>query len=177
MIELNKVLLVARLTKDPELKYLPNGTPVCELRVASDRVTDRSGPEFKKETLFINVTCWSKQAEFANQWFKKGGGILIEGRLRMETWTDREGNPKDRISITAEKVAFAETKAEAQARQSARGGDRDFEDEGPYGGESRGPAPARRAAAPASEQAREAERAPRDQDSGGGSQTEDDLPF
>ncbi len=152
MIELNKVLLMARLTRDPELKYLPSGMAVCTLRVASDRSFAGKSGDRQKETLFIDVTAWGKTAEFCNEWMKKGSAVFVEGRLKMDTWKDKEtGKDREKIQIVAEQVRFGETKAEAQARGQRTGGN-----EGSSGGPSYGDSPS-------------------DEPQGGG--TNDDLPF
>lgn len=125
MIELNKVFLVCRLTRDPELRYIPSGTAVCEMRVASDRrVPGKPGSnEPQKESLFVNVVAWGKTAEFCNEYMRKGSAMFVEGRLKFDSWEDKNGGGKrERISIVADRVQFAETKAEAQAR-TGRGGD------------------------------------------------------
>jgi single-strand DNA-binding protein len=132
MIELNKVLLTGRLTRDPELKYLPSGTAVCELRVASGRTWyDKTAGERKEETLFINVTAWGKSAEFCNQYFTKGKAIFIEGRLKRDEW-ERDGQKHERISVVAERVQFAEPKSAEQGGASRASSARD--DEEAYGG-------------------------------------------
>lgn len=140
MIELNKVLLAGRLTRDPELKYLPSGTAVCELRVASGRTYyDKNAGERKEETLFINVTAWGKSAEFCNQYFTKGKAIFIEGRLKQDQW-ERDGQKHERISVVADRVQFAEPKSAEQGsprRGGADYGDSDFEEE-PSSGRGRG---------------------------------------
>ena len=156
MIEFNKVFLCGRLTRDPELKYLPSGTAVCEMRIASGRnYTERASGERKEETLFINVTAWTKTAEFCNEYMHKGSAIFIEGRLKHETWTDKEGKNRERISVVADRVQFGESKAEAQARGSGSEG-------GSYSREESAPGPA--AASTGAE-------------SQGGSESTDDLPF
>ncbi len=132
MIELNKVLLAGRLTRDPELKYLPSGTAVCELRVASGRTYyDKNAGERKEETLFINVTAWGKSAEFCNQYFTRGKAIFIEGRLKLDQW-ERDGQKHERISVVADRVQFAEPKSAEQGssrRGGADQGDEGFENE------------------------------------------------
>ena len=126
MIELNKVLITGRLTRDPELKYIPSGTAVCDIRLASSRrFMGKDSGERKEESLFINVTAWGKTAEFCNEYMHKGSAIYVEGRLKLETWQDKDGNNRDRISITADRIQFAESKAESDARAaggSGRGG-------------------------------------------------------
>jgi single-strand DNA-binding protein len=129
MIELNKVLLAGRLTRDPELKYLPSGAAVCELRIASGRTYyDKNAGEKKEETLFINVTAWGKSAEFCNQYFTKGKAIFIEGRLKLDQW-ERDGQKHERISVVAERVQFAEPKS-ADGGGSRSGGASDYGDDG-----------------------------------------------
>ena len=126
MIELNKVLITGRLTRDPELRYIPSGTAVCEMRLASSRrFSGKDSGERKEETLFVNVTAWSRTAEFCNEYMHKGSAIYVEGRLKLDTWQDKDGNNRDRISITADRIQFAESKAESDARAaggSGRGG-------------------------------------------------------
>lgn len=123
MIELNKVLLTGRLTKDPELKYIASGTGVCEMRIASDRnYFDKAAGEKKKETLFINVSAWGRTAEFCNQYLRKGSAIFVEGRLKLDSWKDKEGNNREKIQIVADSVSFGESKAEADARMGGGGG-------------------------------------------------------
>jgi single-strand DNA-binding protein len=156
MIELNKVLLAGRLTRDPELKYLPSGTAVCEMRIASGRsYFDKNSNERKEETLFINVTAWGKSAEFCNQYFTKGKAIFIEGRLKHDQW-ERDGQKHERISVVADRVQFAESKAAEQAGGQRNASARDEEEA--YGGDT-APARGARGGAPASQS------------------TDDDLPF
>ncbi len=118
MIELNKVLLMGRLTRDPELRYIPSGTAVCKLRLAADRTySDKNSSERQKETLFIDVDAWGKTAEFCNEYMKKGSAVYVEGRLKLDSWKDKEtGKDVQKVAIVADRVQFGETKAEAQAR-------------------------------------------------------------
>jgi len=98
----NKVIMMGRLTRDPELRSIPSGTPLCEIGIAVD-----SGWGDNKKTCFIDVTVWGKQAEFVKQWFKKGDGIVIDGRLDLESWEDKNGGGKrSKHRITAERATF-----------------------------------------------------------------------
>lgn len=98
----NKVILEGRLTRDPELETVGNGTPICNFDIAVD-----DGYGQHKKTTFITVTCWSKQAEFVSKYFKKSAGILVEGRLSQDKWPDKgTGKMRYRHRITAEKVQF-----------------------------------------------------------------------
>jgi len=106
MASFNKVILVGNLARDPERRTLPSGTPLADLRLAvSRRYTLQSG-ESKEETLFINVTVFGKQAETVVKYMKKGRPILIEGRLRQEEWTSKDGQKQSRISVVAEQFRF-----------------------------------------------------------------------
>jgi single-strand DNA-binding protein len=116
MIDLNKILLTGRLTADPVTKHLPTGTAIAEFRIASGR-KDKEG---KGDVVFINVAAFGKSADFCAQWLHKGSGVFIEGRLRHETWTDKDTNkPREKITVVADRVQFGESKAEAEGRGQA----------------------------------------------------------
>lgn len=101
---LNAVMLAGRLTRDPELRHLPNGTAVCKLGVAATRYY-KSGDEKKEETLFIDVTAWAKTAEWVGENLHKASEVLIEGRLQQEEWPDKEtGEIRRKIGIVAERI-------------------------------------------------------------------------
>ena len=115
----NRVILVGRLTRDPELRYLPNGTAVATFGIATSRTwTDRNTNEKKEETMFIDVTSFARSAEIVNQYLKKGNKVLVEGRLVFEKWTDQNGQNKSKHTVRAETVQFMETKAAAQNSHS-----------------------------------------------------------
>jgi len=105
MASLNKVMLMGNLTKDPELRYTPTGTAVCDLRLAVNRKYNVNGQE-KEETCFIDIVVWTKQAESCGKYLTKGSSILIEGRLKNDNWEDKDGNKRSRLRITAERVQF-----------------------------------------------------------------------
>ncbi|HOX53909.1 MAG TPA: single-stranded DNA-binding protein, partial [Candidatus Omnitrophota bacterium] len=95
MASLNRVLLIGNLTRDPELRYTPNGTAVVNLRLAVNRrYKDKMG-EAKEETCFITVTVWNKQAEVCNQYLQKGRPVFIEGRLQSRSWEGSDGQKKN----------------------------------------------------------------------------------
>ncbi|NJD56435.1 MAG: single-stranded DNA-binding protein [Nitrospirae bacterium] len=100
----NKVILIGNLTKDPELRYTPQGTPVCTLRIAST-TRFKSGDSMKDETLFINVVVWGKQGETAAQHLSKGRSVLVEGRLQERRW-ETDGQQKSRFEVVAQGVRF-----------------------------------------------------------------------
>ena len=89
----NKIILVGNLGRDPELRYTPQGTPVCSFSMATnERRKDKAG-DFQDVTTWFRVTLWGRQAETAQQYLTKGRPVYIEGRLRVEEYTDKEGKP------------------------------------------------------------------------------------
>lgn len=125
MASLNKVLLIGNLTKDPELRYTPNGTAVTNLRIAVNRkFKDRSG-ELKEDTCFITVTAWDKQAEICNQYLQKGRAVFVEGILQSRSWETGEGQKRSTIDVRAERIQFlggprAEGQAPATSESAAK---------------------------------------------------------
>jgi len=105
MVSLNRVLLIGNLTKDPELRYTPSGTPVANLRLAvNSSFKDQSGQR-KEETCFVTIVVWSKQAEICNQYLKKGRSVFIEGRLLYRSW-EAEGKTRSTMEVRADRVQF-----------------------------------------------------------------------
>jgi len=114
MASLNKVLLIGNLTKDPELRYTPNGTAVTNLRLAVNRkFKDRSG-ELKEDTCFITVTAWDKQAEICNQYLQKGRSVFVEGILQSRSWETGEGQKRSTIDVRAERIQFLAAPAKSE---------------------------------------------------------------
>ncbi len=106
MASLNKVFLIGNLTKDPELRYTPNGTAVTNLRIAVNRkFKDRSG-ELKEDTCFITITAWDKQAEICNQYLQKGRAVFVEGILQSRSWDTPDGQKRSTIDVRAERIQF-----------------------------------------------------------------------
>ena len=106
MANLNKVMIMGRLTKDPDLRYTPNGTAVCDMSVAINRsFKDQSG-EKKDETVFLDVVVWQKQAENCAEYLKKGREVFIEGRLQQDRWETKDGQKRSKILVVAQTVQF-----------------------------------------------------------------------
>ena len=121
MASLNKVFLIGNLTKDPELRYTPNGTAVTNLRIAVNRrFKDRSG-ELKEDTCFITVTAWDKQAEICNQYLQKGRPVFVEGILQSRSWETPEGQKRSTIDIRAERIQFLGGPGKGNGSPSAAG--------------------------------------------------------
>lgn len=105
MPDLNKVILAGRLTRDPELSYLPSGTPLCKMGMAVSRFYKTQDGERKEEVTFLNVTAWNKLGEFCGQYLKKGRPVLVEGSLRSNEWEDRNtGQKRSMIEVQARSV-------------------------------------------------------------------------
>ena len=99
---MNLVILNGRLTRDPELRQIPSGTDVAEFGVAVD-----VGFGDKKETCFVDVVAWAHSAKFVTQWFHKGDGIVIQGKLKMDTWEDKNGGGKrSKHKVVADQLSF-----------------------------------------------------------------------
>jgi single-strand DNA-binding protein len=102
----NKVILVGNLGRDPELRYTAQGTPVCSFSMATnERRKDKTG-EMQDVTTWFRVTLWGRQAETASQYLQKGRPVYIEGRLRVEEWTDRDGKPRHTLEVHATDMQF-----------------------------------------------------------------------
>jgi single-strand DNA-binding protein len=113
---LNHIVLMGRLTRDPELRYTASGTPVASFRLAVDR--DFGNRETgEKATDFIDIVAWRQTGEFVSKYFAKGNLVVVSGRLQMRDWQDRDGNRRVAAEVVAENVYFAESK------RSREGGD------------------------------------------------------
>ncbi len=106
---MNKVILMGRLTKDPELRYTNNNnTAVCSFSLAVDKRFSRQGEE--KQADFFNIVAWDKTAEFCSKWFQKGRQVAVVGRLQNRSWDDAEGKKHYVTEIVAEEAYFADSK-------------------------------------------------------------------
>ena len=105
---LNKVFIMGRLTRDPELRRTQNGTPVTSFSLAVDRDFKSQGGE--KETDFIDVVAWRSTAEFVAKYFTKGRMAVVEGRLQIRDWTDKEKNKRRSAEVIADNVYFGDSK-------------------------------------------------------------------
>ena len=103
----NKIILVGNLGRDPELRYTPQGTPVCSFSLATnERRKDRTTGENNDITTWFRVTLWGRQAETASQYLSRGRPVYIEGRLRVEEWTDRDGKQRHTLEVHATDMQF-----------------------------------------------------------------------
>ena len=103
----NKIILVGNLGRDPELRYTPDGTPVCNFSLATnERRRDPKTGENNDITTWFRVTLWRRQAETASQYLSRGKSVYIEGRLRVEEWTDRDGKQRHTLEVNATDMQF-----------------------------------------------------------------------
>ena len=107
---LNKIILMGRLTRDPELRRTQSGTAVTSFSLAVDRDFKSQGGD--KETDFIDVVAWRNTAEFVSKYFTKGRMAVVEGRLQIRDWTDRDGGKRRSAEVIAENVYFGDSKRE-----------------------------------------------------------------
>lgn len=103
MASFNRVMLMGNVTRDAEVRYIPSGTAVCDLGVA---VNDRKkvNDEWVEEVTFVDVTLWGKTAEVAGQYLKKGAPVFIEGRLKLDTWENSEGEKRSKLKVVCERM-------------------------------------------------------------------------
>ena len=105
---LNKIIIMGRLTRDPELRRTGSGTAVTSFSLACDR--DFKSQSGEKETDFIEVVAWKNTAEFVSKYFSKGRMAVVEGRLQIRDWTDKSGNKRITAEVVADNVYFADSK-------------------------------------------------------------------
>lgn len=108
---LNKVIIMGRLTADPELRQTPSGVPVCKFTVAVDRPFRK---DQERQTDFIDVNAWRNSAEFVSRYFSKGKMIIVEGSLRKDVYTAQDGTKRSSVYVQADNVMFGESKSASQ---------------------------------------------------------------
>lgn len=113
MANLNKVFLIGNLTRDPELRYTPNGTAVVSFGLAVNRVFKTQSGERKEETCFVRIVTFGKQAESCNQYLSKGRSVFVEGRLQYRTW-ENNGQRCNALDVIADKVQFLSSRAKEE---------------------------------------------------------------
>jgi single-strand DNA-binding protein len=111
---LNKVMIIGRLGRDPEMRYTPSGRPVTTFTVATSRSWNTSEGERKVETEWFNVVAWSNLAEICKQYLTKGQQVYVEGRLQTRTWDDSEGNKHTSVEIVANEMIMLSERREAE---------------------------------------------------------------
>ena len=116
---LNHIVLMGRLTRDPELRHTGNGTAVASFSLAVDR--DFKGGE--KETDFVDIVAWRSTADFVSKYFTKGRMAVVEGRLQLRDWKDKDGNSRRSAEVVAEHVYFGDSKQRSESDTLSASGD------------------------------------------------------
>lgn len=106
MPNFNRTILAGNLTRDPELRYTPSGTPVCSFDLAINSFYTNSKGEKKEDATFVPITVWKRQAELCAEYLKKGRPVLVEGRIKQERWNDKEGKKRSRLTVIASLARF-----------------------------------------------------------------------
>ncbi len=119
MAGFNKVILLGRLTADPELKQTTSGISICNFSVAVDRRMSRNADQNQQSVDFINIVAWRERAEFVCRYFKKGNPILICGQLQVRNWTDNQGAKRYATEVVADEVSFTQSSSQNGAAPSA----------------------------------------------------------
>lgn len=124
MASFNKVILVGNLTRDPQVRYTSGGTAVAEIGLAVSRQWfDKQTNSRKEETTFVDVTLWGRQAEVAGEYLAKGRPVLIEGRLQLDTWDDKEsGQKRSKLRVVGENMTMLGSRGDGGPRQGGGGG-------------------------------------------------------
>src|SRR5712664_2447765 len=103
MASFNKVILLGNLTRDPEVRYTPKGSAVCDLGIAINRQYTLDSGEKREEVTYVDVVLWSRLAEIAGEYLKKGRPVFIEGRLQLDTWDDKQsGQKRSKLKVVGE---------------------------------------------------------------------------
>jgi single-strand DNA-binding protein len=130
MASFNKVILLGNLTRDPEVRYTPKGSAVCDLGLAVNRVYTLDNGEKREEVTYVDIVLWSRLAEIAGEYLKKGRPVFIEGRLQLDTWDDKQsGQKRSKLRVIGESMQLlgsrpssgSAAEAEVEDRQSQGG--------------------------------------------------------
>lgn len=120
MASFNKVVLVGNLTRDPELRYTPKGTAIAKIGLAVNRVWTNDAGEKKEEVTFVDVDIFGRTAENVGQYCRKGKPVLIEGRLKLDQWDDKQtGQKKQKLGVVAELVQFLSSGEKTESSPAA----------------------------------------------------------
>nr|DAL56698.1 MAG TPA_asm: Single strand binding protein [Caudoviricetes sp.] len=125
---LNKIIIMGRLTRDPEMRHTQTGTAVASLTLACD--LDFKPQNGEKETDFIDVVVWGKTAGFAANYFTKGRMAIVEGRLQVRNWQDKDGNKRKTTEVVADRMYFGDSKQEGKKQPAPADDFSEIEDDG-----------------------------------------------
>lgn len=123
---LNKIIIMGRLTRDPEMRRTQGGTAVTSFTMAVDR--DFKSQSGEKETDFIDVVAWRNTGEFAAKYLAKGRMAAVEGRIQVRDWQDKDGNRRKSVEVVADNVYFADSKRDSKPQESRTVDDQEFDE-------------------------------------------------
>ena len=126
MVSFNKVIMAGNLTKDPEIRYIPSGTPVTNFSIAVNH-RYRQGDELKDDVTYIDIVVFGKQAENCSQYLNKGDGVLVEGRLQQRRWEGEDGQKKSKYEVVAQNIRFMPKGSRASGGATSGGPSEDIE--------------------------------------------------
>lgn len=132
MASLNKVMLIGNVTRDPEIKYTPKGSAVADLGLAINRTYTNQGGEKVEEVTYVDVELWGRLAEIAGEYAKKGRPVFIEGRLRIDSWEDKQsGQKRSKLKVVGEGLQLLGSRTGGGPGGGGGGGGGDFEGDAP----------------------------------------------
>jgi len=172
MASFNKVILVGNLTRDPEVKYTTGGTAVAEIGLAVNRIWfDQKSNERREETTFVDITLWGRQAEVAGEYLAKGRPVLIEGRLQMDSWDDKEtGKKRSKLKVVGEQMQLLGSRGDGGGGGGSGG-------EGGYQQRGAGRQSGGRSSPPASQSSSDSYYDSEPSSGGGSGISDEDVPF
>jgi len=131
MSSFNKVILLGRLTRDPELRVTANGNHICKFSIATSRKFKGSDGVLKEETTFVDVDTFGRQAEVVSKYFSKGKPIFVEGRLRLDQWESQNGEKRSKLTVVLENFQFIGSREDEGRDSSSQGANTGYEQSSP----------------------------------------------
>lgn len=128
---LNKIILVGNLTRNPEIRYTPTGTPVANFGLAVNR-RFRQGDDYKEDVCFVDIVVFGKQAEHCGQYLSKGDGAIIDGRLQQRRWETEDGQRRSKHEVVAQSVTFLPKRPSQNAESDQGGAENDYPESHSY---------------------------------------------
>jgi single-strand DNA-binding protein len=138
MANFNKVLLVGNLTRDPELKHTPSNQAVAQIGLAVNRNFQTKDGEKREETTFVDCEAWGRTAEVMSQYLAKGRPVLVEGRLKLDQWQDKDGNNRSKLKVVIENFQFLGGRGEGGQGGGGGGGQSNYASSGNSGSSNQG---------------------------------------
>jgi single-strand DNA-binding protein len=127
MANLNKLMIIGNVTRDPEIKYTPKGSAVVDIGIAVNRTFTPEGGERREETTYIDVTLWGRTAETAVEYCKKGRSVYVEGRLQLDSWEDKaSGQKRSKLRVVGENYLLDRRPGGASGSAGSGGGDEEY---------------------------------------------------